>query len=175
MKDIVSVSKINILCIDESKLDRSFSGSQFKINGYHFPLFRKYQDSGGVGKRVVLPEGIVAKRLSHWESLSTESFCIERNIFKRKWCELFAYRPPSFNKGEFFNKISNTFNKALKGCDNIIFADDLNIELLDPSKDISNHLSDLLDVFNLKNVIKEPTCFMSDKGSLIDIIITNKP
>ena len=76
-------------------------------------------------------ECIVAKRLSHFESPSIESICIELSISKRKWCILFAY------------------------C-------------------TSNHLSDLLDVFNLKNLFKEPTCFMSDKGSLIDIIVINK-
>ena len=36
-------------------------------------------------------------------------------------------------------------------------------------------MSDLLDVFNLKNLVKEPTCFMSNKRSLIDTILTNKP
>ena len=61
----------------------------------------------------------------------------------------------------------------MKCYDNIVLADDLNIDLLHPSKDTSDHLSDLLDVFNLKNL--EKTCFMSDKGSLIDIIFTNKP
>ena len=76
-------------------------------------------------------ECIVAKRLSHFESPSIESICIELSISKRKWCILFAY------------------------C-------------------TSNHLPDLLEVFNLKNLFKEPTCFMSDKGSLIDIIVTNK-
>ena len=85
----------------------------------------------------------------------------------------FAYCPPNFNKGEFFKEISNTFSKALKCYDNIVLAGDLNIDLLHPSKDTSDHLSDLLDVFNLKNL--EKTCFMSDKGSLIDIIFTNKP
>ena len=88
---------------------------------------------------------------------------------------MFAYRPPNFNRGEFFKKISNTLSKALKCYDNIILAGDLNIDLLDPSKDTSNHLCDLLDVFDLKNLVKEPTCFMSDKGSLIYIILTNKP
>ena len=38
----------------------------------------------------------------------------------------------------------------------------------------SNHLPDLLDVFNLKNLFKEPTCLMSEKGSLIDIIFTKE-
>ena len=63
----------------------------------------------------------------------------------------------------------------MKCYDNIVLAGDLNIDLLDSSKDTSDHLSDLLDVFNLKNLVKEPTCFMSDKGSLTDITLTNKP
>ena len=88
---------------------------------------------------------------------------------------MFAYHHDNFNKGEFLNKISNTLSKVLKSYDNIVPAGDLNIDLLDPSKSTSNHLSDLVDVFNLKNLIKEPTCFISDKGFLIDIILINKP
>ena len=63
----------------------------------------------------------------------------------------------------------------MKCYDNIVLGGELNINLLDPAKDTSNHLSDLLDVFNLENLVKESTCFMSDKGSVVDIILTNKP
>ena len=35
-------------------------------------------------------------------------------------------------------------------------------------------MSDLLDVFNIKDLVKEPTCFMSDKRCLIDIFLTIK-
>ena len=83
--------------------------------------------------------------------------------------------PPNFNKGEFFKGILNSLSKALKCYDNIALSGDLNIDLLDPSRDTSNNLSHLLDVFNLKNLVKEPTYFKSDKGSLIDITHTNKP
>ena len=148
--------------------------SHFKIDGYQFPLFGKNQDSKGGGKIVSVREGIVAKRLYHYESQSIKSNCIELINSKRKWCVLFEYCPPNFNKGESFKEISNTLSKPLKCYDNVILADDLNIDLLEPSKDTSNHLSDLLDVFNLKTLVKEATCFMSDKGSLIDIILTNK-
>ena len=120
-------------------------------------------------------KGIVAKKLPRCESLSIESICIKLTISKRKWCILFSHRSSNFSKGEFFNEISNTLSKALKSYDNIILPGDLNIDLLDSSKDTSNHLSDLLDVFNLKNLVKKPTCFMCGKGSFIDIILTKKP
>ena len=96
LRDIISTAKIDILCIDETKLDTNFRDSQFRINGYQFPLFRKDQDSKSGGKIVFVREGIVAKRLSHCESPSIESICIELTISKRKWCVLFAYRPPKF-------------------------------------------------------------------------------
>ena len=153
------------------KLDRRFPDSQFKIDGYQFPLFRKDRDSKDGGKILFVRESNGAKRFSHYESPSIESFCIELTISKRKWCILFAYCPPNLNKGEFFKEISNTLSKALKCYDNIVLAGDLNIDLLDPSKGTSNYL---LDVFNLKNLVKEPTCFMSDEKSLIDIVLTNK-
>ena len=69
LKDVISTSKIDILCIDETKLDASFPDSQFKIDGCQFPLFRldldKDQDSKDGGKIVFVLEGIVAKRLPH--------------------------------------------------------------------------------------------------------------
>ena len=58
--------------------------------------------------------------------------------------------PPKFQQRRVLKRISNTRSKALKCYDNIVLAGDLNIDLLDPSKDFLNHLSDLLDVFNLK-------------------------
>ena len=41
LRDIISTSEIDIVCVEETKLDTSFSDSQFKIDGYPFPLFRK--------------------------------------------------------------------------------------------------------------------------------------
>ena len=83
LRDIISTSKIDILSIDETKLDISFPGSQFRIDGYQFSLFRKDRDSKGGGKLVFVREDIVAKRLSHCESPSIESVCIELTISKR--------------------------------------------------------------------------------------------
>ena len=156
-------------------MDLSFPDTQFKIEGYQFPLFRKDRNSYGGGKIVYVREGLVTKQLPLFESPAIESICIELTIPKSKWCILFAYRPPNFNKKEFFNEISNSFSKIITNYDNVVLPGDLNINLLDPSADTENHLSDLIDIFDLKNIVEEPTCFKSEKGSLIDIILTNKP
>ena len=61
----------------------------------------------------------------------------------------------------FFNEIYVTLNKILGKYDNILPAGDLNIDELKPSSDLSNHLPDANDVFNLENLVKKPTCFKS--------------
>ena len=92
-------------------------------------------------------ESIVYKGLTHCESRNIELVCVELTISKRIWSILFAYQP------QISIKKSSSY-------DNIIFAGDLNIDLLYPSKDTSNNLFGLLDNFN--------------KGSLIHIR-SNKP
>ena len=57
-----------------------------------------------------------------------------------------------------------------------LLAGDLNIdELKTGGSDSSNHLSDVKDVFNLKNLVKKPTYFKSQDGTLIDLMLTNRP
>ena len=75
----------------------------------------------------------------------------------------------------FFNEIYITLNKILGKYDNILLAGDLNIDELKTGSDSSNHLSDAKTVFNLTNLIKKPTCFKSQDGTLIDLMLTNRP
>ena len=59
--------------------------------------------------------------------------------------------------------------------DNILQAEDLNIDNLMTGSDSSNHVSDANDVFNLTNLVKKPTCFKSQDGTLTDLMLTNRP
>ena len=68
-----------------------------------------------------------------------------------------------------------TLNKALNEYDNLLLAGDLNINTLRATSDSSNHLSDLNDTFSLTNLVTDSTCFKSNKGCLIDLMLTNKP
>ena len=63
----------------------------------------------------------------------------------------------------------------LSNYDNNALAGDLNIDELNSCSDSSNHFSDMKDVFNLSNLIKPPTCFKSQNGTLLHLILTNKP
>ena len=40
---------------------------------------------------------------------------------------------------------------------------------------INRDLCDVCDVFGLKNIVKDPTCFKADIPTLMDVFLTNKP
>ena len=165
-----------MLCIEETKLDSSFPDHQFNIEGYQLPPLRRDRNSKGGGKRVFIKEGFIAKQMENFETINAETICLELTINKRKWCILFAYRPPNTNKDDFFSEISISLNKIIDKYDNIVLAGDLNIDdLKSYSESSQNHLSDMKDVFSLTNLIKEPTCFKSQNGILLDLILTNRP
>ena len=71
---------------------------------------------------------------------------------------------------EFFEEISVTLNKVLNKYDNLLLARDLNINTWRPTSGSSNDLSDLNDTFTLTNLVKDSTCFKSNKGTLVDLI-----
>ena len=68
-----------------------------------------------------------------------------------------------------------TLNKALNEYDNLLLAGDLNINPLRPTPDSSDHLSDLIDTFSLTHLVTGSTCFKSNKDTLVDLMLTNKP
>ena len=54
--------------------------------------------------------------------------------------------------------------------DNILLLGDFNSEFSEPC------LNDFCDIYNLKNLVKEPACYKNpDKPSCIDLFLTNRP
>ena len=169
-------TEADILYIDETKIDRSNPDSQFHIDGYQFPPFCKDRNKHGGGKIVYVRNGIIAERIKQFEEGFGETICLEFTLSKKKWCVLFVYRPPqNNNKASFFNEISITLNQITNKYENFIIMGDLNIDTADKTKDTCNYLSDLCDTFSLTNIINGKTCFKAQKGTSIDVLLTNRP
>ena len=159
LRQICKISPLEILCVDETKLDSSFPNSQFRIDGYIFSPYRSDRDNHGGGKIVFIREGLITKRLENLETKISETICLELTVSNKKWFILFAYRPPQENnKYAFFNELNETLSKAVNSYENIIVIGDLNIDVSDPDKDRNNYLSDFVDTFSLSNLINRKTC-----------------
>ena len=110
---------LDVFCVDETKLDDSFSNPQFILEIFQFPPFRRDRHSKGGGKLVYIKQGIIAKILESLETKFSQTICIELTISKKKMV-CFIY-------------------------DNYIITEDLNINSLDPKCDGNSHFYDLKD------------------------------
>ena len=170
--------QIDILCIDETKLDYSFPDSQFKINRYEFPFLRRDRDNKGRGKIVFIKQGLIVSRLKQLEIKISETIFLELTISNRKWLLAFAYRPPNnANKQLFFNELTESLSKAANNYENILLMSDLNINTLTQtnSNNTTNHLTDFCDGFALSNTVNVKTYTKSVCGTSLDIMLTNRP
>ena len=179
LHDILTEIPMDIICIDETKLTCDFPNSQFYIEGYQHPPYRRDRNdklsSRGGGKMFFIKNGIITKRIKSYDTPHAETICLELNISGRKWFIMFGYRPESINRELFVHEVYITLCKAVNNYDFIIFAGDLNVDLDIPNSDTKGFLSDLCDTFDLTNLIGKTTCTKSSAGSSLDVFLTNHP
>ena len=181
LSELCKLSKIDIFCIDESKLTSEIPTSRLHIDGYQYPPIRRDRENAtsnnsyGGGKIVYIKEGLICKRVEKYETPTAETICIELSLKSKKWFIMFGYRPESINRNTFFEEINITISKAINKYQNILFIRDLNIDLKIPNHDKKHFLEDVCDAFDITNLVKGKTCFMSSEGSSIDVMLSNKP
>ena len=108
-------------------------------------------------------------------SNDVESLCIERHPKKEKNI-LFSvmYRPPNGDMTVFDKFCKNLHFANDKTSKNIIFADDLNVNVLDyeSNKKVQHFLSSMFQYIMIPTINK-PTCVTRNTATAIDLIITN--
>ena len=171
----MSKVSIDIVCIDKAKLNESFPDPQVHMENYQYPTFQRDRNSKGDGKLVFVKNGRIVNRVKDLETKVSETICIELAISKEKWCILFAYKPPEQNNVLLFQEISNSLNQVVNKYENISLAGDFNINLLDSKSDTNNHFSVLREIYDLTYLVKVPTCHKNLKGTVLDVLLTNRP
>ena len=88
---------------------------------------------------IFIREGLIAKRLYAYEDNTSEIICLEVTISKKKRCISFAYRPPyNSNKNSFFKELNKSLSNIARKYENVLLVGDLNIDILDKTKDSKN-------------------------------------
>ena len=154
LQEICPKSSIDLLCVNETKLDASYPNAQFHIEGYQFPPIRRDRNKLCGGKMVFVRNGIIAKRLESLERRENEKICTEVTISRKKGFNTFADKPPqNGNKVIFFNELNLSLNQCVNKYDNIIVMGDLSIEISDKIKDNNNFRPNHFHTFSLQNII----------------------
>ena len=168
LADIVK-NNIDILLISETKIDNSFPKSQFLLHGFSEP-YRLDRNSNGGGLLLYVRNDIPTRRPLQLISNNIESIFLELNISNKKWLMAGIYNPKKSLIGQFLPSLEINVIHYLSSYENLILFGDFNFEM---KVDV---MSDFCSIFNLKNLIKDPTCFKNpSKPSCIDLILTSRP
>ena len=160
-------ANLDILLISETKLDDSFPSAQFLHDGFSKP-YRLDRCSNGGGILLYIRDDIPARLLSN--SNKTESIFAEINFKKKKWLICASCDPHKSNISNHLHHLSKGLDNYIGNYDNILLLGDFNSEFSEPC------LNDFCDIYNLKNLVKEPTCFKNPNNpSCIDFFLTNRP
>ncbi|XP_057293820.1 uncharacterized protein LOC130622382 [Hydractinia symbiolongicarpus] len=107
--------------------------------------------------------------------MKNEVICSEITVRNKKWAIFSVYRPPeSSNLSNFFIEIVRSLDLALKTYDNVVVMGDINIDCDDSSSTGFDIFTTFCETYNLKNLIKQKTCFTNTRASRIDVFLTNK-
>ena len=102
--------------------------------------------------------------------MKIEGFFIELNLRRKKWLLCCSYNPKYSQISHHLKEIGKDLDVLTSKYDNIILMGDFNAEPADTV------VSDFCEIYNLKNIIREKTCFKNQNNpSCIDLIITNRP
>ena len=154
------------ISISETKLDDSFPAMQFLIEGY-VPPYRLDLNSRGGGILVYVREDIPCK-LIPMKNCTIEGFFLELNLRSKKWLISCSYNPHRTFISHHLNIIGKNLDLLSGNYENIFLMGDFNA-------DMENiNLKNLCDLYNFKNLIKEPTCFKNPVNTTgLDLMLTN--
>ena len=161
---------VDIIIIQETKLDNTFPNGQFLLEGY-LPPFRKDRDSRGGGVLVFVKDNIPAKVLNnHILPNDIEGILVELNMKNNKWLLFGTYHPPGQCSKYYFNEVSKLLNTHASNYDNYILIGDFN------SEETETDIFDFMNEFDLHNIVKDKTCYKSrNNPKCIDLILSNRP
>ena len=156
---LIVPGNIDIMVLCETKLDASYPITQFLIPGFGVP-FRRDRNAFGGGLLIYVRSDIPCRQLNRHEfSEDIEGIFLEINFRKSKWLLLGTYHPPT--QGRALESYTKTYEKFL-------LIGDFNAE------EHENILREFLDLYDLKNMVKQKTCFKSViNPSCVDLFLSN--
>ena len=159
--------EIDILMITETKLDESFSASQFSIQGFCTP-FRLDRIKNGGGILLYIRSNITTKLNKYIIKNQIEAFFVEIRIRNSIWLFYCSYNPSKLQIASHIQEISNGIDAYCNKYENILIIGDFNVDV----KEVSLHL--FCSQYKLKSLNKDPTCYKNiDNPSCIDLLLTN--
>ena len=173
LRVLVYDSNIDVLTINETKLDPSVSDNDIHIPGYE--VVRKDRNINGGGVCIYIRTNHNYRKRNDLIHDELELITIEiKRLRSKSFLISTWYRPPNSSLDQL-HKFENLVELIdATGLDFYLLGD-INCDLLDPSKlsPASSLLCRIIDIYGLYQLIEDPTRITCDTKTLIDLCVTN--
>ena len=95
-----------------------------------------------------------------------ECISFEINLRKKKWMLFSVYRPPTQSQDYLFENLGRALDHYGDNYENFMFIGDFNMT------ETEEQMKNFLDLYSLKNLMHEPTCYKSQTARCIDLVLT---
>lgn len=158
----------DVLVFSESWLKPEVSNESIKLENFQPPFRKDRCNRPGGGVVMYVRDSFPCKRRTDLEIHGLEAVWVELQVKLRKILIGGFYRPPNSNS-EYFDLISESVDRAYNtNIIDIFILGDFNFNM---STDSNNKMKDLLQQYNLKQLISDSTHFTENSSSLIDLIL----
>ena len=174
MRIYLEKEPLDILSINESRLDETISTDVVSIPGYEL-IFKNRNRMGG-GVAIYYRSILNIKNRQDLIPANVEAVCLEVTRPKSKPILITSvYRPPN-SQMELFNEIESLFQNLDNEHKEQIIVGDFNCDLLqDNLKNHTKRLNDIVNLFQLEQIINLPTRITDSTSSLLDIALVTNP
>ena len=167
-------SKIDVLAINETKIDSSVNDNEIYLPG--FEVVRKDRSvNGRSGVCIYLRSNI---NYQICDDLCDDQLeCVVVEIIRphsRPFIVSTWYKPPN-SPQDIFRQFESLIDKVDSEQKDFYLLGDLNCNVHDGSNHNSSTLTSILDIYRLSQLISEPTRITPTSSTLIDLCITSSP
>lgn len=169
LKDTIVNNNYDIFAVSETWLSNRIDNEHIAIDNYKFVRSDRSSRGGGVG--LYIKDYLKFEMILAQCDDALEQLWIKFKIKQKFYTLGVLYRPPQSNFNSFLNLIETSATSLLNDTDYFIFTGDVNINIFDTESIKTKQFEEMLDVYNLTQIVTDPTRITQTSCTLIDVFV----
>ena len=152
--------------------------SVLHIKNYQQPIFNLRNNKNGGGVGIWVKKGFKILKKDYLKQLKLkiiEAVSVEIEAYYKHITIVSIYRPPNSNSKQSRDELNTLFEFFHNKKNLIIYSGDTNYDILKPNQPETKAYVDILENYELKQMVSKPTRITSKTSTGVDHVITNKP
>lgn len=171
LKNYICSEDFSIFAVSETWLNENIDTNIFLIPNYRFIRMDREGRGGGIG--LFIKNSMNYNVIDLPNNTFLEQLWVSINLSGKSYLFGVLYRPPKSNINSALEALDNTLSQIMPTSDALIMVGDLNIDLLYIDNVNSLRLNNIFDVYDLSQIISEPTRVTDHSNTLLDIIVVS--